>query len=667
MTKSETHPSVSSLHAWLEHRLSRGESRALESHLEQCGQCAQLMGELTQPDESSLTQMQLHPLDDSAGAALSQNAELTVYASHSGDTPASGGRDEQGDDSDEWDGTRAEQIVLSRPDATVVSKTVICGQKDDRRVLAKSDTPPKPKSAFGQRTSHPRWIKERLLARGGIGEVWVARDALFGRKVALKCLRSNFAHIDSLQRRFLHEARITATLGHPSIPYILDLHDGGANSFYVMPLVDGDTLSSHIRRYHRQRKQRHRHIVDETSFTRLMELLNHFVVVANTIALAHVRGVIHRDIKSENVVIGSYGQVTVLDWGIAKFIGDVDVDSNQVTAPQEEVRGHQTRQGLRLGTPMFMAPEQVAGDNSKLDRRTDVYALAGMLFEIITGRPPFQAKKTDDVYEAILTQTPPTFDSLGIDRQKALEAICQKGLSKSPDQRQQSATELAHDVQTWVASEAQRKERSARRERFFSLTSDLMAMVQKERGLLWANPTWKSVLGWDLEDLVGKNHFDLVHPDDLAELLPVLEELIKGGSYTIEPRMRCKDGSYKWILWTASRVPEEDFTYIIGRDVDQRHRREQQQTRLLDATPDALVVSDPDGTIHFVNRPAEELFGKKRESLVESNLKELIRESNDGTGVLLSEDAAECRVRIATTDLEMDDERLIARVIQRLE
>ena len=162
-----------------------------------------------------------------------------------------------------------------------------------------------------------RYSLTRLHASGGIGRVWLARDSAFGRDVALKELRPERTALATHRTRFLQEARITGQLEHPGIVpvYELALRPDDQQPFYTMRFIRGRTLSEAARGWHQARVHTQAGMVD------LVPLLNAFVTVCNTIAYAHSRGVIHRDLKGENVVLGDFGEVVVLDWGLAKLIG----------------------------------------------------------------------------------------------------------------------------------------------------------------------------------------------------------------------------------------------------------------------------------------------------------------------------------------------------------
>jgi tRNA A-37 threonylcarbamoyl transferase component Bud32 len=203
-----------------------------------------------------------------------------------------------------------------------------------------------------------RYSLTRLHATGGIGRVWVAHDPDLGRNVALKELRPERSLDTGLWPRFLREARVTGQLEHPGIVPVYELarRPSDRQPFYTMRFVKGKTLADVTREYHRKKAAGQS---DSLSF---LTLVNAFVAVCNTIAYAHSRGVIHRDLKGQNVVLGDFGEVMVLDWGLAKVMSQDD-SAEPLIMPVNEVDSSSelTMQGQTVGTPAYMAPEQAAG------------------------------------------------------------------------------------------------------------------------------------------------------------------------------------------------------------------------------------------------------------------------------------------------------------------
>jgi serine/threonine protein kinase len=299
--------------------------------------------------------------------------------------------------------------------------------------------------------SRERFTLSRLHATGGIGRVWVARDASLGRDVALKELRPERAGNPAVWARFLREAQVTGQLEHPGIVPIYEVGRRPEDQapFYTMRFVRGRTLAEAAAAYHRRRAQ------GEAGKLELRDLLGAFVGVCNAAAYAHSRGVLHRDLKPQNVVLGDFGEVIVLDWGLAKLLGAAEADGEG--ADPLPVPGaadvEETTQGQVVGTPSYMAPEQAEGRLDLLGPATDVYGLGAILYEILTGQPPFTGTETSTLLRAVVHESPARPRSLVGGTPAALEAVCLKALAKKAGERYASPKELAAEVQRWLADE----------------------------------------------------------------------------------------------------------------------------------------------------------------------------------------------------------------------
>jgi serine/threonine-protein kinase len=295
-----------------------------------------------------------------------------------------------------------------------------------------------------------RYTLMQQHAVGGIGQVWLARDADLGREVALKEIRPDRLGNPQIWLRFQEEARITGQLEHPGIVPVYELVRGQRDQrpFYTMRFIHGRTLSAACKRYHSRRA------AGEAQRIELHELLGAFVSVCQAIAYAHSRGVIHRDLKGPNVILGDFGEVVVLDWGLAKVVDRPEDTSATppVTLSQEENR-EETQVGQLLGTPAYMSPEQAEGRFDLIDRRSDVYGLGAILYEILTGRPPFAGEPKGELLHQVIHDAPLPPRSLVASTPPALQAVCFKALSKKPVERYASAAELAQEVQRFLADE----------------------------------------------------------------------------------------------------------------------------------------------------------------------------------------------------------------------
>ncbi|MEM8911498.1 MAG: serine/threonine-protein kinase [Planctomycetota bacterium] len=295
----------------------------------------------------------------------------------------------------------------------------------------------------------------RKIGQGGLGRVWLARDVNLNRHVALKEISHGSASRAVLER-FQREAEITGRLDHPSIVPIHQLGQDIASGrmFYTMRFLGRSTLQDSINEYHERRQD------NDDDPMLLRRLLTAFVNVCHAMGHAHSRQVIHRDLKPENVVIDSFGQVIVIDWGLAKVVDDTSVESMLESSVSEG--GGQTLDGQVLGTPLYMAPEQAAGRLDELDQRTDIFGLGAMLFAIITGCAPHERTQKEAVdsgtgkrgmISAIAAGTIPSAQEINPKADPALQAICERAMSQRRYGRYQQAIEVAEDVQRWMAGE----------------------------------------------------------------------------------------------------------------------------------------------------------------------------------------------------------------------
>jgi tetratricopeptide (TPR) repeat protein/tRNA A-37 threonylcarbamoyl transferase component Bud32 len=294
----------------------------------------------------------------------------------------------------------------------------------------------------------------RPHAKGGLGEVFVARDEELHREVALKEIQQRHADHPDSRTRFLLEAEITGGLEHPGIVpvYGLGAYPDG-RPYYAMRFIKGDSLKDAIGRFH-QADVPGRDVGERT--LALRGLLRRFIDVCNAVAYAHARGVLHRDLKPGNVMLGQYGETLVVDWGLAKAVGrsegatGAEEDTLRPTAASDAAP---TQTGAALGTPAYMSPEQAAGRSNLLGAASDVYSLGATLYCLMTGRAPF----TRDEMGAVLAKVqrgefPPPRQVKG-NVPPALEAVCLKAMALRPQERYASPQALADDLEHWLADE----------------------------------------------------------------------------------------------------------------------------------------------------------------------------------------------------------------------
>lgn len=286
-------------------------------------------------------------------------------------------------------------------------------------------------------------------ASGGVGQVWLARDNAIGRDVALKMLREEHEQTENSTARFLTEARVTGQLEHPGIVPVYDLGSRNGKLFYAMRFVRGETLHDAAQKLAQRRDAGN---LDMMSLRRLIDAV---VSVANAVAFAHSRGVLHRDLKGKNIVLGDYGEVIVLDWGLARLMESEEADpaaleTVTISATDSTAR---TEDGRVVGTPAFMAPEQAAARRDLMNERTDVYGIGAVLYQVLTGEAPFGEGESSRILERVLTEPVARPRTHWQEVPRALDAICMKALSREQSDRYESPSDVASELKRWLADE----------------------------------------------------------------------------------------------------------------------------------------------------------------------------------------------------------------------
>ena len=378
------------------------------------------------------------------------------------------------------------------------------------------------------------------IGAGGMGTVYLAKDARLGRRVALKLLPAHFAGDEELVRRFEHEARAASALNHPNILTVHEIGEERGRLFIVTEFVEGRTL--------RERMWDARFPVNE--------VLDVCAQVAGALAKAHSGGIIHRDVKPENVMLDEEGHVKVLDFGIAKQVAPApSVDTEAPTNAHVN-----TASGVVLGTTAYMSPEQVRGQ--ELDGRSDVWSLGCVLYEMLAGRAPFEEKNFGDLVVAILHKDPPSLTDLASGVPADVNVLVARALAKRKEDRFQSAKEFREELKrvarlldlradtTHEAPPAQTQQVSrplAARPRPASVARQYQTTEQrKQLTVLFADLAGLAALteGLDAED-VGEL---------MSALWPVVDSVVEAHGGEVTKRV----GETFVALWGARGAREDD-------------------------------------------------------------------------------------------------------------
>ncbi|MBX9580752.1 MAG: serine/threonine protein kinase, partial [Gemmataceae bacterium] len=298
------------------------------------------------------------------------------------------------------------------------------------------------------------------VGRGGMGVVYLARDPAMNRQVAVKVLQPRYRNSPTATARFVAEGQVTGQLQHPGIPAVHrigTLADG--SPFLAMRLIRGDTLADRLTAPSPGRGP----------------LIAAFLQVAQAVGYAHSKGVTHRDLKPANIMVGQFGEVQVMDWGLAKGLTeaapatpagptDAAVAHSLVETDRSSDPGSYTQAGSVLGTPAYMSPEQAGGETDKLDERADVFGLGAVLCEVLTGLPPYRDTTAAAVrLRAVRAQLDDAFARLdGCGADPDLVALCRRCLSADRDARPRNGGEVAAAVSAHLAAVDDRLRRAER-------------------------------------------------------------------------------------------------------------------------------------------------------------------------------------------------------------
>ena len=354
------------------------------------------------------------------------------------------------------------------------------------------------------------------LGIGGMGEVRRVRDRNLNRVIAMKVANRELVKSSELLNRFIEEAQTTAQLQHPGI---IQVHELGklldGRHYFTMKEVRGRTLAQIIYDAHNNQSEPQE---EQYARVRMRRLIDMFYRVCEAVAYAHSRGVIHRDLKPENIMVGDHGQVLVLDWGLAKILGSSRKQSEKTSfepvITDRSASKWATMMGTVSGTPAYMPPEQAMGKVEQTDTRTDVYALGAILYQILSGKAPFEGPDSHNILTQVVHSSPVPLcmqKSVFYPFPDELVSICERSMQYFRDDRYQNGNELARHIEEWLSGFRER-------ERALELVVNAVQMddevretyrqadnLRKEASdLLESIPTWASenekVSGWKLED-----------------------------------------------------------------------------------------------------------------------------------------------------------------------
>jgi WD40 repeat protein len=274
------------------------------------------------------------------------------------------------------------------------------------------------KTSLGQ----DRFRVVRELGRGGMGVVMEVEDTLLGRRAALKMMTAGDLASPAQLERFRIEGRAAARLRHPNVVSVLEVGELRGNPYLLMDLVDGESLEDRLERDGP---------LESREAARIM------LPLAGALAYAHSNAILHRDLKPANVLLAKDGQPLLTDFGLAK---DMSKEAKRLTVS-----------GAIMGTPSFMPPEQARGQLSRVDRRSDVYSLGATLYSMLTGQPPFEGESLGEILYAVVHDDPLAPHRLRSEVDRDLETICLKCLEKEPEQRYDTAQDLADDLERYLS------------------------------------------------------------------------------------------------------------------------------------------------------------------------------------------------------------------------
>ncbi len=465
-------------------------------------------------------------------------------------------------------------------------------------VKPKSDAMPTPEQ------TGDRYRLDGEIARGGMGAVLRGRDVDLGRDLAVKVLLEKYAHRPEIARRFIEEAQIGGQLQHPGVVPVYDIGRFGDRPFFTMKLVKGLTLSAILGKR-------------QDASADWPRLLGITLQVAQTLAYAHAKGVIHRDLKPANIMVGAFGEVQVMDWGLAKVLAEGGVADEERASRMHNVpedvttirtarstgsagsSGTDTEAGSLLGTPAYMPPEQANGDIAHLDRRADVFGLGAILCEVLTGKPPYVGRSAEEVRRKAangdLADATARLDACGADAD--LMALTKKCLCPEAIDRPKDAQEVPDALSAYLNG-VQERLQAAERERAVAVVREAEQRKKSTVQLALAAAVFGLLLGggafvfWRNEQAQAGRERDARNAEAVVALLNQCEEALKAddaakAAVALEAaKKRSTEGGAEKQAARLGRL-DADLALLLDLDaVDQFS-----WTPVESKTPDAAVVA----------------------------------------------------------------------------
>ena len=357
------------------------------------------------------------------------------------------------------------------------------------------------------------------LGQGGMGDVRQVKDLSLNRTIAMKIMHENLVKSHSNRSRFVKEAQVIAQLQHPNITPVYEMGIlGDRRLYFTMKEVKGFTLAAAIRQVHQATSNNQ--WKTSPSGWNLRRLIVVFVQVCETIGFAHSKGVIHRDLKPANVMLGLYGEVLVVDWGISKVCKSSGDTNSRVVTERSVNQDENTLHGQIIGTPAYMSPEQALGNVDAQSNLVDIYSLGIILFQVLTGNPPYVGLSPEDVLEQVRHSDSPSlrnklidgkiyFSDSGPPLPVELVTICEQAVQREPVDRFQNVEQMIVELRKWLDGVQQQEiavqfvaeavKKGAVGQRLITEAIALAEQFQRERAAIpdWEREEAKSQ-AWDL-------------------------------------------------------------------------------------------------------------------------------------------------------------------------